>query len=157
MRFPPLGWWDKLRLGATIIRASRIRDWRRLEEIPAVDWLARWSGRRTLERLWVPLLRAKLGENYRLASAAFIWAIITRMYAARRTGLKKEMFGYVEGGYARILERFTGVLAAEGVRPGASRRRREACRSLSRTGSKRPSTAWSSPFPLLLPCGSARS
>jgi protoporphyrinogen oxidase len=37
------------------------------------------------------------------------------MYAARRTGLKKEMFGYVPGGYARILARFGDVLAAENV------------------------------------------
>jgi protoporphyrinogen oxidase len=60
-------------------------------------------------------LRAKLGENYQKVSAAFIWAIIARMYAARRTGLKKEMFGYVPGGYARILERFAEVLANEQV------------------------------------------
>jgi protoporphyrinogen oxidase len=60
-------------------------------------------------------LRAKLGESYKLASAAFIWAIIARMYAARRSGLKKEMFGYVRGGYARILDRFANQLALAGV------------------------------------------
>ena len=56
---PPLGLVDKLRLGATIVHASRVTDWRRLEGISAVDWLRRWSGRRTLEKIWVPLLRAK--------------------------------------------------------------------------------------------------
>src|SRR5207249_1370516 len=49
------------------------------------------------------------------ASAAFIWACIARMYAARRTGLKREMFGYVPGGYARTLERFGELLAEENV------------------------------------------
>src|SRR6201999_2019894 len=63
----------------------------------------------------LPLLRAKLGENYRQTSAAFIWATIARMYAARKTGLKKEMFGYVPGGYARILESFGELLAKHGV------------------------------------------
>lgn len=115
LRFPPLGWLDKLRLGFTIFYASRIEDWRRLEQIPVVDWLRRWSGPRTLAKIWLPLLRAKLGENYRHASAAFIWAIIARMYAARRTGLKKEMFGYVRGGYARILDHFGAALQAQGV------------------------------------------
>jgi protoporphyrinogen oxidase len=115
LRFPPLGLIDKFRLGATILYASRVKDWRRLETIPVMDWLRRWSGRRTVEKIWLPLLRAKLGENYKKASAAFIWAIIARMYAARRTGLKKEMFGYVPGGYARILERFAEVLGDEGV------------------------------------------
>ena len=115
LRFPPLRLWDKLRLGATIFYASRIKDWHRLEKVPVADWLRRWSGRRTFERIWLPLLRAKLGENYRKASAAFIWAIIARMYAARRTGLKKEMFGYVRGGYAHILDRFAQVLADDKV------------------------------------------
>src|SRR5262249_56342530 len=92
-----------------------INNWRELEKIPVGDWLRRWSGTRTFENIWLPLLRAKLGENYKKASAAFIWAIIARMYAARRTGLKKGMFGYVPGGYARILERFGELLAEENV------------------------------------------
>src|SRR4029079_17014449 len=93
----------------------RIKDWRKLEKIPVADWLTKLSGRRTFEKMWLPLLRAKLGESYRQVSAAFIWATIARMYAARRTGLKKEMFGYVPGGYARVLERFGAVLAECGV------------------------------------------
>lgn len=116
LKFPPLGLIDKLRLGGTIFLASRIKDWRRLERVPVVDWLRKWSGRRTTEKMWLPLLRAKLGESYRDASAAFIWATIARMYAARRSGLKKEMFGYVRGGYARILDRFQTVLTEAGVK-----------------------------------------
>lgn len=115
LRFPPLNLIDKLRLGATILHASRVRDPRPLERIPVADWLRRWSGARTFERVWLPLLRAKLGESYRETSAAFIWATIARMYAARRTGLKREMFGYVPGGYRRVLERFAEVLTGKGV------------------------------------------
>lgn len=115
-RFPPLGLIDKARLAATILHASRLRNWRDLEDIPVSQWLTRLSGRRTFEKIWLPLLRAKLGENYRQTSAAFIWAVISRMYAARRSGLKKEMFGYVPGGYARVLGRFEQVLREQGVR-----------------------------------------
>lgn len=115
LRFPPLGLLAKLRLGATIFHASRLKDFRRLERIPVADWLRRWSGRQAFEKLWLPLLRAKLGDNYRRTSAAFIWATIARMYAARRTGLKKEMFGYVPGGYARILDRFARRLSDQQV------------------------------------------
>jgi protoporphyrinogen oxidase len=116
LRFPPLNLIDKARLALTILYASRIKDWRRLERVPVEDWLRKWSGRHTVEAVWLPLLRSKLGESYRQTSAAFIWATIARMYAARRTGLKKEMFGYVPGGYARILDRYSEVLAAQGVR-----------------------------------------
>jgi protoporphyrinogen oxidase len=50
-----------------------------------------------------------------VASAAFIWAIIARMYGARRTGMKRETFGYVEGGYASVLQRFDEHLGGLGV------------------------------------------
>ncbi|MBL8778728.1 MAG: NAD(P)/FAD-dependent oxidoreductase [Acidimicrobiales bacterium] len=115
LRFPPLGIMDKLRLGGTIFYGSRIHDGRRMERIDVSTWLRRWSGNRTYERFWLPLLRAKLGEAYREASAGFIWSTIQRLYAARRSGLKKELFGYVRGGYARTLATFTARLEAEGV------------------------------------------
>jgi protoporphyrinogen oxidase len=116
LQFPPLRLIDKLRLGLTILYGARIKDWKRLEQIPVTTWLKRWSGDRTFQTFWLPLLRAKLGENYKIASASFIWSTIARLYAARRTGLKKELFGYLPGGYARILKRFGEVLAEMGVR-----------------------------------------
>jgi protoporphyrinogen oxidase len=115
LRFPPLDLISKLRLGATIFYASRVKDWKKLEKISVEDWLVKLSGRKTFEKMWRPLLKAKLGEAYRETSAAFIWATIQRMYAARNSGLKKEMFGYVRGGYARVLERFAAHLLEKGV------------------------------------------
>jgi protoporphyrinogen oxidase len=131
LTFPPLGIWNKIRLGGTLFYASRLKDWKELEKIPVADWLTQWSGRKTFEKIWLPLLRAKLGENYKKASAAFIWAIIARMYAARRSGMKKEMFGYVPGGYARVLERFGEVLDREHVDIRLSHDARKVARSSS--------------------------
>jgi protoporphyrinogen oxidase len=115
LRFPGMKFLDKIRLGLTISYASKINNWRKLETLTAVDWLQKLSGKRAFQKIWLPLLRSKLGDNYDKASASFIWAIIARMYAARRTGLKKEMFGYLPGGYARMLDRFTEVLQQQGV------------------------------------------
>lgn len=115
LRFPPLSLFDKLRLGATIFHASRIRRPEQLEKVLATDWLRRWSGERVLEKIWLPLLKSKLGDNYRIASAAFIWAIIARMYAARRSGIKREMFGYLEGGYGPLQATLSQKLLDAGV------------------------------------------
>ncbi len=114
-RFPAISLLDKVRLAATILRAAEIRDWKPLEGILATEWLRRWSGERTLERIWMPLLRAKLGVNAEKASAAFIWAIIARLYGARQSAMKREAFGYVEGGYATILARLERALQDLGV------------------------------------------
>jgi len=116
LKLPGLNPIDKARLAGTILYGSKIRNGQRMERIPVEAWLRRWSGRRTFDTFWQPLLRAKLGDGYRDASAAFIWATIQRLYAARRTGLKKEMFGYVPGGYARVFDGMAATLRADGVK-----------------------------------------
>lgn len=115
LKFPPLDLISKFWLGGTIFYAARVKDWKALEKISVEDWLTKLSGKKTFEKMWKPLLKAKLGEAYKETSAAFIWATIQRMYAARNSGLKKEMFGYVRGGYATILQRFGEVLREKGV------------------------------------------
>jgi protoporphyrinogen oxidase len=116
LRLPSLGAADKVRLGATILAGAMTRDGHRMEQVPVEAWLTRWSGRRAFERFWLPLLRAKLGDAWPHTSAAFIWATIQRLSAARRSGLQVEQFGYVPGGYARIFDRVTRQLGAAGVK-----------------------------------------
>lgn len=115
LRFPLLSPIEKLRLGLTILAAAYSRDWRSFESRSVEEWLASWSGRTTFDKFWRPLLLSKLGQSYHVTSAAFIWATIQRLYAARRSGLKEELFGYVEGGYAQILDAFATRLSQRGV------------------------------------------
>ncbi len=114
-QFPPINLIDKFRLGLTIFVASKIRNWQKMETVLVEDWLTKWSGKRVFSKIWQPLLKAKLGDNYKNTSASFIWATIQRMYAARKSGLKKEMFGYVKGGYETINTRFAKHLEDAGV------------------------------------------
>jgi protoporphyrinogen oxidase len=115
LMFPPLNLWQKFRLGSTIFFGSKIKNWRSLEQIPVATWLQRWSGQSTFQKIWLPLLRAKLGDAWQRVSAMFIWAYIDRMYQARRSGMKREMFGYVPGGYRRIIAALVERLLQMGV------------------------------------------
>jgi protoporphyrinogen oxidase len=115
LRLPALGLVAKARLAFTLMMAARIRDGRPLERIPVSDWLTKWSGRQAYQRLWSPLLRAKLGDNADIAAAAFIWATIRRLYLARSAGAKTETLGFVKGGYFRILDVLQKHLEAQGV------------------------------------------
>lgn len=115
MKLPVIGLIDKVRLGLNIVLGSKIEDGQQFESITAKEWLSKWSGKNTYEQIWRPLLRAKLGSNYQKASAAFIWSVIRRFYAARRGGMKTEMFGYVSGGYERIVGRLIQQLQDRNV------------------------------------------
>ncbi len=115
LRLPSLRMIDKVRIAMTIRRAAALHDSLPLEQQTVEHWLRRQSGDHAFETLWRPLLRAKLGEQYHETSAAFIWATIQRLYAARRSGLKRDMFGYVPGGYAEVLCALTQKLRTLGV------------------------------------------
>jgi protoporphyrinogen oxidase len=116
LRFPLLNPIEKLRLASTIVRASRLKDWHSIEDITVEEWLTRLSGSSVFQKIWRPLLLAKLGADYESTSATFLWATIQRLYAARRTGLKEELFGYLPGGYAKMLGKFESALTGAGVR-----------------------------------------
>ncbi len=105
----------KARLVATLARGATTRQWKALEAITAEEWLTRWSGRKTFERFWVPLLAAKLGDGWPDANAAFIWATIQRLTAARRAGIGDEQFGSVPGGYAAVVSALGDHLARRGA------------------------------------------
>ncbi len=108
LRFPPLGWPDRFRLGLTVLAAQAVRDWQRLEQISVAEWLQRWSGRNTYENLWRPMLRAKFdGEGgdaiFEQVPATWIWSRLVRMKSTRRGANQKEEAGHLIGGYATLL------------------------------------------------------
>lgn len=115
LKLPALNLVDKLRIGFTIVYGATINNGERLESVPLQQWLIKLSGQSGFENLWQPLLRGKLGDNYKIASAAFIWSVIQRFYGARSGVKKTETFGYVQGGYARILENLSVHLERSGV------------------------------------------
>ena len=114
LKFPPLSLWSKFRLALTILYCSRIDNWRRLEKITVEDFLVRLSGRTTYEKMWKPLLLAKLGQSYRRVSAVFIWTYIKRMFSARDSSASKEQMGHVRGGYKTVFDRLEQVISEMG-------------------------------------------
>ena len=115
LALPGLSLVAKARLAATIGWGGVVRDWRRLESMTVESWLTRWSGRSTFRTFWVPLLEAKLGDAWTETNAAFIWATIQRLTAARRAGIGTERFGAVPGGYRTVLDALTARCGAVGA------------------------------------------
>jgi len=78
-------------------------------------WLRRVSGPRAAQALWLPLLRAKLGESAEQASGRFIRSTFRRLLVARLKGGDGDRFGWVEGGYATVLGAYADRLTTLGV------------------------------------------
>lgn len=110
LRFKPLRFTDRLRLGLTGLYASRVARPKPLDDITVVEWLTRCSGRRAFEVMWKPLLEAKFGDAYREVPALWYWSRFNR-----EKGTEKEVKGYVRGGYRRISETLATALRDMGA------------------------------------------
>jgi len=119
LALPGLTLLDKLRLGWFALTGHRARPDRELDECTAADWARARCGDRAFTMLWQPLLRAKLGDAAPHVAARFLHATFARLHGARSSG--RERFGYVRGGYRRILDALVQRLRALGavIRGGA--------------------------------------
>jgi len=86
-------------LGGAYI-AKMLNDPKGLDQISVSEWLEGIFGAEVFARLWRPLLRAKFGDMFEEVPAYWFW---TRL--RREKGSAKEVKGYVNGGYRRIVDR----------------------------------------------------
>jgi protoporphyrinogen oxidase len=114
LRFPPLGWIDRFRLGLTVLYAQFVRDWQNLEGISVEKWLVRLSGQRTFDNIWRPMLKAKFDGTFEDTPATYIWARLVRMKSTRGGASQKEEAGHLIGGYITLIEAMAERIQAAG-------------------------------------------
>ncbi len=114
LRFSPLSPIDRIRLGMLAIIPRFVRDWRKLEEITAKDWLVKWAGQRVYEVAWEPLLRNKFGPYADQVAAVWFWNKLKLRGGSRGKG-QEESLGYLVGGFGRAVAAFEARLRELGV------------------------------------------
>ena len=114
LRFPPLGWIDRFRLGLTVLYAQFIRDWNRLESISVEKWLVNLGGRTAFNNIWLPMLKAKFDGSFDNTPATYIWARLVRMKSTRSGASQKEEAGHLIGGYITLIQAMAEKIEAAG-------------------------------------------
>jgi protoporphyrinogen oxidase len=111
--FPLLAPHDRVRLATFVLRCQRTQSGDSLDDVPLLDWLRRTCGRRTVERLWAPLLDSKFDGSYDDLPATYLWARTKRMSKTRDSS-GRELMGWLEGGYQRLIEALADRIRALG-------------------------------------------
>ncbi|MBV9280485.1 MAG: NAD(P)/FAD-dependent oxidoreductase [Chloroflexi bacterium] len=96
LRFSPLPFLDRLRLGAALAYLRVEPNYRRLEHTTADAWIRRWMGSRVYETVWSPLLRSKFGDRHAEIAMSWFWA---------RVHLRSASLGYLQGGFQQLYNR----------------------------------------------------
>ncbi|MBV9266460.1 MAG: NAD(P)/FAD-dependent oxidoreductase [Acidobacteriaceae bacterium] len=113
LRFKPLSFPNRIRLGLGALAARRIENWTNLESITAREWLLQLFGKQVYEVVWEPLLIGKFGKVSTEVSAVWFWNKLKLRGGSRAKGGAEQLV-YFKGGFAALAER----MAEEIVRLG---------------------------------------
>jgi len=113
LRFAPLPVLSRLRLGLFALWARRLKDWRRLDDRAAADWLRQMVGPRTYDVVWAPLLHGKFGDLAEQVSAAWFWNKI-KLRGGSRRGAGAEHLAYYRGGFAALADALAAAVRGQG-------------------------------------------
>ena len=113
LRFQPLPFVDRVRLGLFALYTRRVRDWQRLENRTAADWVRQLSGERAYRVVWEPLLRGKFGDLAEEIAAVWLWNKLKLRGGSRGRG-GAEQLAYFDGGFAALADAIADAIRAGG-------------------------------------------
>ena len=113
LRFKPLPLLDRLRLGLLVPRMQLVRDWHKLEQLTAAEWIRKTCGERVYEVVWQPLLRGKFGSEADKIAAVWLWNKL-KLRGGSRSKDGREQLAYLQGGFAVLAEKLATAIQAKG-------------------------------------------
>lgn len=113
LRFKPLPFVDRIRLGLATLYLQRFDDWRKLEHITAHEWIHKYAGKNAYDVVWGPLLRGKFGARADEVSMTWLWGKI-RLRVGSRRGVGREKLGYMQGSFQRLLDSLEHSIRSRG-------------------------------------------
>ncbi|MEL6862401.1 MAG: NAD(P)/FAD-dependent oxidoreductase, partial [Pseudomonadota bacterium] len=101
LSYTPLSLIGRIRLGLLVFQAQAVKDWRKIEDMKAVDWLISKCGKEVYETVWKPLLAGKFGKYSEEIGAVWMWNKLALRGGSRDKG-GKEILAYYKGGFAAL-------------------------------------------------------
>lgn len=120
--YPHMSFYDKFRLGMLTKEVDlrggipKFDTYERLEDfedVPIKDFLIEHTTRGVYENFFEPLLEAKFGERKDDVSAA--WLLGRIKFRGERDLLRGEPLGYLDGGFARLIDRMVADVGEENI------------------------------------------
>jgi len=114
LTFRPIPLVDRIRTGLITLFLQRYKNWQRLKDISAYDWMSKYAGKNVTRVIWEPLLKGKFGEAYKDISMSWLWARIHIRANSRKKLGSKEVLGYIDGGFQIFIKKLIEEIIKKG-------------------------------------------
>jgi len=103
LRFSPLSFVDRLRLGLLVFKARRVKEWKSIEHLSIREWLKPLCGPEVYKVVWEPLIRSKFSIYADEIGAAWFWKKLV-LRGGTRDKKGGEQLAYFKGGFGRLAD-----------------------------------------------------
>ncbi|MBC7425896.1 MAG: NAD(P)/FAD-dependent oxidoreductase [Bacteroidia bacterium] len=113
LKFSPLPFFSRIRLGFVVLAVRMVKDWKKLEDKSAKEWLLGICGKKGYEVVWEPLLTGKFGRFADKVSAVWFWNKL-KLRGGSRGEKGKEFLAYYKGGFASLAQSMVDEIIKNG-------------------------------------------
>lgn len=104
LKFYPLSLIDRIRAGITVLYLQRVKNWKKLTSITAMDWLTKYAGKNVTKVIWEPLLKGKFDIYYDQVTMCWLWGRVKQRMDSQNAGAGGEKLGYLAGGFDSVVQ-----------------------------------------------------
>jgi len=103
LRFKPLSFFNRIRLGLLVLRVRRIKDWKSIEHLSIREWLEPLCGKQVYKVVWEPLIDSKFSVFADAINAVWFWKKLV-LRGSTRNKKGGEQLAYFKGGFGRLAQ-----------------------------------------------------
>lgn len=116
LRFSPLSFADRIRLGLLTLRLRFQKDWQSFEHTTATEWIKRHGSEGIYDVIWGPLLRGKFGRYHDRVAMPWLWSKFQTRVASRKGLFGRETLGYPVNSFDEVFEALVARIEGRGGR-----------------------------------------
>ena len=113
LKFPLMNFYEKLRYGLFVFSLTKRKNFNKIENLTAEEWLHKSLGKNIYKLLWKRLFELKFYEHTSEISASWIATRIKRLGNSRKSMLQEEL-GYIKGGSQTLISALSKSIVDKG-------------------------------------------
>ena len=113
LKLKPLSLLDKIKFGIATLKILGEKDWKKLEETTAKEWILKNASKGVYNKIWKPLLVTKFSEQYEDITMSWLWGKIKLRGNSKEKG--KEVLGYIDGSEQLMIDKLLEKLHLGGI------------------------------------------
>lgn len=113
LKFTPLSFVDRIRLGLLVLKVRKVRDWKSIEHLSIREWLEPLCGKNVFRIVWQPLIESKFSVYADAVNAVWFWKKLV-LRGSTRDKQGGEQLAYFRGGFGRLAQHIADAIVERG-------------------------------------------